>query len=87
METSRTHLIGERIRSARERHRLSHEDLAAGTAGQITASRLRNYEEGIRRPGIEEAEAMAEAFGDVSAAWLLTLDSASESGQGQLQVG
>ncbi|HSO81362.1 helix-turn-helix transcriptional regulator [Thiocapsa sp.] len=87
MDTSRNHLIGERIRSAREHHHLSHEDLAGRTTGQITPSRLRNDEEGIRRTGIEDTEAMAAVFGDVSAAWLLTLDSASESSQGQLQVG
>jgi transcriptional regulator with XRE-family HTH domain len=47
------------------------------TDGAISASRLANYESGLRRPGIEEAEALARALGDVSAAWLLTLEDGS----------
>ena len=79
MEPTRNLEIGERIRTARERCSLSHKALAALTDGAISASRLANYESGLRRPGIEEAEALAGALGDVSAAWLLTLESAPAS--------
>ena len=80
MEMTRNLRIGERIRTSRERYGLSHEALAALTDGQISASRLVNYESGLRRPGIEEAEALATAFRDVSAAWLLTLEGGSAPG-------
>lgn len=74
MELTRTAQIGERIRTTRERCGLSHEALAALTDGAMSAPRLANYESGLRRPGIEEAEALAKALGGVSAAWLLTLE-------------
>lgn len=74
MELTRTVQIGERIRTARERCSLSYVALAALTDGAISASRLANYESGLRRPGIEEAEALAKALGGVSAAWLLNLE-------------
>jgi hypothetical protein len=35
--------------------------LAALTDGEISASRLANYESGLRQSGIEEAEALAKA--------------------------
>jgi transcriptional regulator with XRE-family HTH domain len=79
MELTRNQQIGERIRTAREHYNLSHKALAALTDGAISASRLANYESGLRRPGIEEAEALARALGDVSAAWLLTLEDGSPS--------
>jgi transcriptional regulator with XRE-family HTH domain len=37
-------------------------------------SRISNYEQGIRRLGLEEAKALAEALGTVSATYLLCLD-------------
>lgn len=74
MDTNRNRIIGERIRSSRERHHLTLEETAARSGKQFSAARLANYEQGIRRPGIEEVEAIAAVFGDVSAAWLLKLD-------------
>lgn len=73
MEMTRNHKIVERIITERERYALSNAALAALTDGTVSASRLVNYETGMRRPGLEEAEALARAFGEVSAAWLLTL--------------
>lgn len=77
MERTRSHEIGSRIREARTQHAWTLDELSLFTNRAITPSRLANYEHGIRRPGIEEAEALANAFGDVSAAWLLTLDEES----------
>jgi transcriptional regulator with XRE-family HTH domain len=74
MEQNRRLEIGSRIREARTQHAWTLDELSLFTDRAITPSRLANYEHGIRRPGIEEAEALANAFGDVSAAWLLTLD-------------
>ncbi len=74
MVQTRSLEIGSRIREARTRHAWTLEELSLFTDRAITPSRLANYEHGIRRPGIEEAEALANAFGDVSASWLLTLD-------------
>jgi transcriptional regulator with XRE-family HTH domain len=74
MEQTRSLQIGSRIREARTRHAWTLDELSRFTDRAITPSRLANYENGIRRPDIEEAEALANAFGDVSAAWLLTLD-------------
>jgi hypothetical protein len=42
--------------------------LAALTDGEISASRLANHESGLRRSGIEEAEALAKAPVGVSVA-------------------
>lgn len=78
MELTRTFQIGERIRTARELCGLSHEALATLTDGAISASRLANYESGLRRPGIEEAEALGKALGGVSAAWLLDLENCGQ---------
>lgn len=74
MEQTRSLEIGTRIREARTRHTWTLEDLSRFTGQAITPSRLANYENGIRRPDIEEAETLADVFGDVSAAWILTLD-------------
>lgn len=74
MEQTRNLVIGSRIREARTQHAWTLEELSRFTDSAITPSRLANYENGIRRPGIEEAETLADAFSDVSAAWLLTLD-------------
>lgn len=73
MEANRTRLIGRQIRETRERHSLSHTDLSDRSAGLVTPSRLATFEYWIRRPGIDKAEAIAGAIGDVSAAWLLPL--------------
>jgi transcriptional regulator with XRE-family HTH domain len=80
MESDRTRIIGERIRSTRERHHLTCEDVAERAGGRFTAARLANFEDGIRRPGIEDVEAIADVLGDVSASWLLALDERSPAG-------
>ncbi len=82
MEQNRSLEIGSRIREARTQRAWTLDELSLFTDRAITPSRLANYENGIRRPGIEEAEALATAFGDVSAAWLLTLDGERRSGAG-----
>jgi transcriptional regulator with XRE-family HTH domain len=40
----------------------------------LSKSRISNYEQGIRRPGLEESRELAEALGTVSATYLLCLD-------------
>lgn len=82
MELNRTSMIGNRIRTTRERYRLSIAELATRTNGHLSPSRIANFEAGIRRPGIEEIEAIAAAFGDISAAWLLTLDAETAADAG-----
>jgi transcriptional regulator with XRE-family HTH domain len=66
--------IGERIRETRQQHSLSLSQLSARTEPKLSKSRISNYEQGIRRPGIEQAIALAQAFGDVPATYLLCLD-------------
>jgi transcriptional regulator with XRE-family HTH domain len=40
----------------------------------LSKSRISNYEQGIRRRGLEEATMLAQALGTVSASYLLCLD-------------
>jgi transcriptional regulator with XRE-family HTH domain len=40
----------------------------------LSKSRISNYEQGLRRPGIEEARALATALGTASATYLLCLE-------------
>jgi len=49
-------------------------DLSKRTQDQYSKSRISNYEQGIRRMGLEAACQLAEAFGDVTPGWLLMLD-------------
>jgi transcriptional regulator with XRE-family HTH domain len=49
-------------------------DLSKRTQDQFSKSRISNYEQGIRRMGLEAACQLAEAFGDVTPSWLLMLD-------------
>jgi transcriptional regulator with XRE-family HTH domain len=67
-------LIGSRLRAARKALGLSLTDLAARTGGALTKSRISNYEQGLRRMGVEEARMLATALGTVSAAYLLCLE-------------
>ena len=78
-ELSRSEQIGQRLASTRIRHGWSIEELALHTNGIISKSRISNFEAGLRRPDIEIAEILATAFGDVSAAWLLTLENSPDS--------
>ncbi|WP_374235786.1 MULTISPECIES: helix-turn-helix domain-containing protein [unclassified Thiocapsa] len=71
--------MGHRLASTRIRHGWSIEEIALYTNGAISKSRISNFEAGLRRPDIEIAEILATAFGDVSAAWLLTLENGPNS--------
>lgn len=73
-ESSLSHRIGGRLRGARNALGLSLSQLSERTGGQLTKSRISNYEQGIRRMGTEEALALADALGSVSAAHLLCVD-------------
>lgn len=67
--------IGQRLRTARMAQRLSLAELAARTK-TLSKSRISNYEQGIRRMGLEEALELAEAL-DLTATYLLCLDDTS----------
>lgn len=71
-----TKKIGKRLREARQAQRLSLAELAART-GSLSKSRISNYEQGIRRMGLEEAAELSQALGTVSASHLLCLDNDS----------
>jgi len=66
--------IGLRLRAARRAQKLSLQALSVRTGGALMKSRISNYEQGIRRLGIEEAQVLAEALGTVSVTYLLCLD-------------
>ena len=72
-ESARTRRIGERLRQARHDQGLSLSELAERT-GCYSKSRISNYEQGLRRMGLEEALVLSEALGHVSATFLLCLD-------------
>lgn len=66
--------IGLRLRAERHRLKLSLSQLAARTGDTLSKSRISNYEQGIRRIGLEGAVILGRALGDVSPAYLLGLD-------------
>lgn len=66
--------IGERLRGARKGAGLSLSQLAERTEGRLSKSRISNYEQGLRRMGVEEARELAAALGTVSPGYLLCLD-------------
>ena len=66
----RTKQIGARLRKARHDAGLSLGGVSDRTGGLLSKSRISNYEQGLRRIGLEEAELIAGATG-VSAAYLL----------------
>jgi transcriptional regulator with XRE-family HTH domain len=66
--------ICHRLRAARKDRELSLQGLSDQTGGRLSKSRISNYEQGLRRLGIEEARTLAEALGTVSAIDLLCLD-------------
>ena len=68
--------IGQRLRSARTGQKLSLAELAARTK-TLSKSRISNYEQGIRRMGIEEAQELAEVLEGMTPSYLLCLDDAS----------
>ena len=69
-----TSKIGLRLREARHAEKLSLGALSDRTGGALSRSRISNYEQGIRRLGLEEARMLARALGTVSATYLLCLD-------------
>ena len=73
-EQNLTTKIGLRLRAARKAQKLSLQKLADVTGGVLSKSRISNYEQGLRRPGIEEARILAKALGTVSATYLLCLE-------------
>lgn len=66
--------IGLRLRTERHRRKLSLSQLAALTDDRLAKSRISNYEQGIRRMGLEESVMLARALGDVSPVYLLCLE-------------
>ncbi|KAA6184212.1 helix-turn-helix transcriptional regulator [Thiohalocapsa marina] len=68
--------IGARLRAARFARGLSPEELADLTLGALHKSRIHNYEHGLCRLSVEDAEVLANTLGNVTAAHLLCLDSA-----------
>ena len=72
-ERAITRAIGARLRGQRQAIGLSLSELSERT-GRLSKSRISNYEQGIRRMGVEEAEALAAALGTVTPAFLLGLD-------------
>lgn len=71
---SLSHQIGDRLRAERQRRGWSLNDLSLRTTGLLSKSRISNYEQGIRRMGLEAAHQLAAALETVSPAWLLLLD-------------
>lgn len=70
--------IGDRLRAARHAEGLSLTQLSERTDGAYSKSRISNYEQGIRRLGIEGAQTLAKALGSVTAAYLLCVDEDEE---------
>lgn len=68
-----TKRIGMRLREARQAQGWSLAELASRTSS-LSKSRISNYEQGIRRMGLEEAQELSAALGTVSATYLLCLD-------------
>lgn len=68
-----TQRIGNRLREARHEQKLSLSELAERT-GCYSKSRISNYEQGLRRMGLEESMVLAAALGTVTPNWLLCLD-------------
>ena len=66
--------IGLRLRGARKAQKLSLQALANLTGGALSKSRISNYEQGLRRLGIEEARLISKALGTVTATYLLCLE-------------
>ncbi|EIC21401.1 helix-turn-helix domain-containing protein [Thiorhodovibrio frisius] len=66
--------IGQRLREARQAQGLSLAQLSERTGNELSKSRISNYEQGIRRMGIEQAQTLTQALGTVSPVYLLCLD-------------
>jgi transcriptional regulator with XRE-family HTH domain len=77
--------IGQRLRAARHAHKYSLSELASRTR-TLSKSRISNYEQGIRRMGIEEAQELSEALEGITPAYLLCLDGASPLSEDEWQL-
>ena len=66
--------IGLRLCEVRRGQGVSLAALASKTGDTLSKSRISNYEQGLRRMGIEEALTLAKALGSVSPTYLLCLD-------------
>jgi transcriptional regulator with XRE-family HTH domain len=77
--------IGQRLKAARQAGRYSLSELASRTK-TLSKSRISNYEQGIRRMGIEEAQELSEALKGVTPAYLLCLDDASPLSSDEWQL-
>jgi len=71
-----TKKIGQRLRAARNAHGYSLAELAART-NSLSKSRISNYEQGIRRMGLEEAAELSNALDGLTPTYLLCLDERS----------
>ena len=69
-----TKRIGLRLRDVHTGQGLSLAKLSFRTGDVLSKSRISNYEQGLRRSGIEEARTLASALGTVSTTYLLCLD-------------
>ncbi len=67
-------LIGKRIRALRNARGMSLAQLSELTGEALSKSRISNYEQGLRRPGIEAVTLIAHALGQVSPTYLLCLN-------------
>lgn len=67
--------IGQRLRETRQARGLSLSGLAGRTVS-LSKSRISNYEQGIRRMGLEEAQELADALGGITPSYLLCLEAA-----------
>lgn len=66
--------IGQRLREARNIENLSLAKLSERTGETLSKSRISNYEQGLRRMGLEEAMILSKALGTVSPVYLLCLE-------------
>ncbi len=80
-----TQRISQRLREERGRQNLSLSGLSKRTHDALSKSRISNYEQGIRRPGVEEVLALGEAL-DVSPSYLLGLDDSDQLTQQEHEI-
>ncbi|MGQ9660059.1 MAG: helix-turn-helix domain-containing protein [Thermochromatium sp.] len=80
-----TKRIGQRLRAARRAQKLSLADLSARTRS-LSKSRISNYEQGIRRMGLEEAHELSIALGTVTPTYLLCLDDRGPFSERELEL-
>jgi transcriptional regulator with XRE-family HTH domain len=73
-----TRKIGRRLQQARTARGMSLSQVSAETGGQLSKSRISNYEQGLRRMPIEAAVILAQALGGITPSWLLCLEDEAE---------